>query len=47
MVATITVLLFPPRLSFSSHVRVESLYGTNPESFDFPELASWLIATMK
>ena len=27
-VATITVLLLPPRFSFSSQVRVESRYGT-------------------
>ena len=26
---TIIVLEFPPRLSFNSHVRVESLYGIN------------------
>ena len=35
-VATMTVLLFPPMLSFRSHVNVESRYGTK-SFFPFPE----------
>lgn len=31
--AIIIVLEFPPRLSFSSHVSTESLYGTNTDFF--------------
>lgn len=29
IVATITVLELPPRLSFNNHVKTESRYGTN------------------
>lgn len=33
IVATMTVLLLPPKLSFSSHVKTESRYGTNLSLF--------------
>lgn len=34
--ATMTVLEFPPRLSFNIHVKTESLYGTKLDFFDLP-----------